>query len=692
MKTIHYIYTALTSVAMAVAFQACTPDKYDMGGRGVSSDDLVEGLAYTITHDTQNPNIVYLKSLMDRHYTSLWEHPQGRSQKADDTLKIAFPGTYNVVYGVMTPGGPVYGDTAHFTIDQFYAGFVSDKSWTMLTGGVDQAKTWIPDNGKYGMAKGEISYADPSTTVEYDNFSTNWDPDAGYTDATKEYMQSEMTFDLKGAANVEVKTAHDGKVEVKKGTFMLNLDNMTITFTDAELLHTNGWTKMTSNWKSGLKILKLTDNQLQVGILREKASSGEDPWWIIWNFVSKDYADNYVPEDQPDPVPSIDGDANTVMTTSNSKTWTLSTDSPYDWADLDGNLLNNFSKPADYQSTGWAAYDAKMAAGTSFKFTATSADGGRFTFQSYDGGKVEGTYTVDKNHDITFSEDLSAKISETPYTGWTSTMMLETASRKLRLLKTQTDVFGSVSDMWLGKRSTEKSEYTVYHFVLGGGSGSTVDADEVRKDYLTGGSARTWKVDVQHIPATWATDHVYDNITDGKRENYSSCTMPEWSGFNYSESDIAACGKFRLTFHKDGTLGVILADGTPVSSTWTYCKPDDYYGMPLVKFPAGLDLNFMLDGDAGAWLNFTTQTPPATTGMPDSQFLELYDFDLDANGNVTGVWLGMDNGHSTEGVSDSNPDPANWLKTLSNQRKVMHLVIDDSSNAKYHKIRRISRR
>lgn len=82
MKLSYYIYSLIASVLLI--FSACSPDEYDLGGKGLTVDDLVEGLAYTITHDSENPNIVYLESKLGDNYTALWEHPQGRSREEGD--------------------------------------------------------------------------------------------------------------------------------------------------------------------------------------------------------------------------------------------------------------------------------------------------------------------------------------------------------------------------------------------------------------------------------------------------------------------------------------------------------------------------------------------------------------------------------------------------------------------------------
>ena len=318
-KLIHTLQMALLAMLMGMT-AACTPDSYDLEAPDVASEDLVEGIAYTITHDSENPNIVYLRSLMPSSYQVCWEHPQGRAQGAEVTLQMPFEGEYEVRFGVQTRGGVVYGPTATFTIDSFYAGFVNDDLWTYLTGGVDQEKTWIFDNGEYGFAAGELTYADPSGTVTWNNWTANWDPGVGHT-GDDAIWESTMTFNLQGGANVTVYNSSSD--ETQTGTFMLNTDSHTITFTDCDLLHTPSWSDRTTNWRRDLQLLELDENHLRIGVMRDNS---EGPWWLIWNFVSKEYADNYVPEDQPDPEPTLpDGwqDMVSEVVTSEIK-WTMS--------------------------------------------------------------------------------------------------------------------------------------------------------------------------------------------------------------------------------------------------------------------------------------------------------------------------------------------------------------------------------
>lgn len=454
MKLNYYIYSLIAGVLLM--FSACTPDEYEMGSKAFAPEDLVEGVAYSVTHDANNPNIVYLKSLLGPEYTPLWEHPQGRSQEAEVTLKMPFEGTYEVTFGVETRGGVVYGAPTTFTIDDFCADFVTDPLWTMLTGGVDQEKVWIFDDGSYGYALGELTYADPSATQEWNNWAANWDPGKGHT-GDDAIWGSTMTFNLKGGANVTVYNSSSNATET--GTFMLDTDNHTITFTDCDLLHTPSWADRTSNWRRSLQLFELDENHLRIGVMRDNS---EGPWWLIWNFVSKEYADNYVPVDQPDPEPALpDGWKDAVSEISTTKiVWNMSPDVPFDWANLDGTLMNNFTA-GNYPD--WATLQPNL---DKLTMTLDSKDNS-YEFVMPDGTTVSGTYELDDKGIYTFSAGVPSY-----HIGGGDIMFAATAENQLRIL--QVNMLGDVlQGMWLGQRSTEKDEYIAYHFVPAAGSSSS---------------------------------------------------------------------------------------------------------------------------------------------------------------------------------------------------------------------------
>lgn len=47
MKLNYYIYTLIAGLVLMLS--ACSPDEYDMGKKTYVSDDLAEGIAYTVT-------------------------------------------------------------------------------------------------------------------------------------------------------------------------------------------------------------------------------------------------------------------------------------------------------------------------------------------------------------------------------------------------------------------------------------------------------------------------------------------------------------------------------------------------------------------------------------------------------------------------------------------------------------------
>lgn len=463
---------------VGVWISGCTPEEFEMGSIDVNPQDLVEGIAFKIEHDAENPNIVYLTSLMDGRYTPLWDHPQGRSQEKRVTLKIPFEGTYEVKFGVQTRGGVVFGAPATFTIDDFYAGFVDHELWTFLTGGVGKQKTWIHDNGQYGMAPGELSYADPSTTVEWGDFSPNWEPGAGHTDEDGFIWDSEMTFSLIGGAAINVSNAYAGGTKEEKGTFMIDVDNHTLTLVDAEIMHSQGWQNKTTNWSKGLKILALDENQLRVAVLREKEISGEDEWWLIWNYVSKEYAENYV---GVPPEPPYKGNANEDLTTSisTSKTWRVNMEAPYNWAGLDGTPLNVWIPGNDKPVfEGWEPpYDEALLSNISLTMTRTGENSGQFVWNVGTGETIAGVYTVDDKNWIDFGKDI--QIIEGM--DWIN---LDTDGGKLRIIRAEKDVNDQISVLHLGRINPGNAqEYMTLALVPGGtGGGSPTPGKEIAFD------------------------------------------------------------------------------------------------------------------------------------------------------------------------------------------------------------------
>lgn len=382
-----YLFTLLLLIA-------CSPDSYEMGSEDVAKADLKEGTAFSITHDANNPNIVYLKSLMDSRYQVSWIEPQGRSQEPEVELHIPFPGTYDVLFGVNTRGGVVYSDTVHFTVNSFYAGFVDNELYTNLTGGVGKSKTWIPDNGNYGLASGDVSYGSPSVTnAEWNNFTSNWDPGANHQDGTGTFGKSSWTFDLIDGAHVTTTTyAPDGSSATASGTYLLDTDNHRLNLTDVQLLHSPNWNNRTdaTGWASDIHIVTLTENQLRLAVLRNPETSGEGKWWLVFNFVSKDYADNYkAPEVEV--YPTMEDGWRDYVEPKNDKVTTYRL-TGFDWYKKDGTAMG---------------VTTEMAIGdiSDISIELNSGDGS-YTFTGINGAKQTGKYSLTSDGVYTFTPSL----------------------------------------------------------------------------------------------------------------------------------------------------------------------------------------------------------------------------------------------------------------------------------------------
>ena len=427
-----YINTFAAACLLAgIAATSCSPDEYDLGAPDYTSDDLVAGIAYTITPDASNPNIIYLESLLPSSYSCVWSHPQGRSQDPRVTLRMPFPGTYSVVFGIETRAGVVMGDTATFTIDGFCSDFVNNEYWTAISGGVGKSKKWIVDNGKYGFGGGEMTYANPNKPQEFNHWEKNWDPGYNYTKwGEAEMAASYMIFDLVGGANVQV---FDGK-NTWQGTYMLDTDNFTLSFTDAVLLHSPTYENTTSNWKNGLTIFELDENHMRVGVLREKATSGQDPWWVIWNFVSEDYANSFVYV-APEVYPKLAADWRDYFEqkTNREITYLLNDDVPYDWCNLDGSNKSIGINASPYLED------------FSLTLRYVDAETRVYSCEAPGGGSTSGTYTLDENGIFEFSPALPSFALDKD-----GKVMFD-APTQLRLMNYDVDSYsGKLTYAWLG--------------------------------------------------------------------------------------------------------------------------------------------------------------------------------------------------------------------------------------------------
>jgi hypothetical protein len=611
---------------------SCAPDEFFLGSVDVKPSDLVPGIAFKIEPDAQNPNIIHLRSLMDKKYTPLWDHPQGRSQSADVTLKIPFPGTYSVKFGVQTRGGVVYGEPATFSVQSFYAPFVQDEMWEMLSGGVDQEKTWYLDLDENGLSR---QFLGPLYFYGTDNGwlgdcmkeggdCWNWNPDfKGNSWLMNTADFGSMTFDLKGGAHVKVEHKTISSRGTETGTYMLDTENKTMRITDASPLHDSGRDKVVIDW-GNIKILSLTKDHMQLAVLRDPVLSGEGACLLVYNYISKEFKENWTPGVEVEPEPPYMGNANEDLTTSTTTTkkWILSSETPYNWTNLAGEFLNPWSTAQDYQNTGWAPYNINTIKNISLTLSKTGAKEGNYIFTDGSGKPIAGVYSVDDKNNLHFDKAISFTIAD-----WVS--LSTTSEKTLRVIRSEVDASGNMVGIWLGARDAVKDEYLAYHFLPSGAS--SADPLAAWRAALVGKTFvpdTNWFVDWVEFPPTfkggWTSSSTFGN-------DFTS------NGWVWDEKVKSVAESASLTFRTDGDEIKVdvkqKKDGLDYTASGTVkIDPDKNIltiSVPLVDYA----------GTAANWLP-TTNTKSISGSKNDWYFVSHGGSNL-SNIDSEGIWLGV---------------------------------------------------
>lgn len=453
------IFVALLSLVLA--FTACQPEEFTLG-KMFSKEDL----NYSITQNPDDPNMIILESLTPGA-TPLWITPMGRSTRVKDTLKIPFEGYYEFTYGVMSAGGYVQADVYPLTLTTTNLMYVDDPLWTLLSGGVGEEKTWLLDLDADGVSKffaGPLYfYGTDNGWLEggdagcYGDDCWNWNPDwPGNSWLMPAGDYGTMTFDLKGGANISVDHKMLGRVE--NGTYFLDADAKTLKMTDAGPLHDSGRDGQVVDW-GDITVMSLTENTMQLAVLRDEALSGEGPTLLTYNFISKEYADNWVPEDLPDPEPELpagwEDDISQVVSTEIK--WVLSSETPFNWCALDGSFLNNWNLPEDYPE--WTGFNASIPPSyANFSLTLNSDDH-TAVFVAPDGTTENGTYSLDEKGIYTF-EGVKPSFN---IVSWVN--LSTTEDNQWRIMQIEKDATGAIEGIWVGAKDPVKPEYMAYHLI-----------------------------------------------------------------------------------------------------------------------------------------------------------------------------------------------------------------------------------
>ncbi len=543
-----------------LAMYSCQPENVDLGSV-LSADDL----QFSVTQDSSDPNLVYLESKTEG-VTPLWQTPMGRSTSVYDTLKIAFKGDYQVIYGVESAGGYVEStDTFNFTLTTNNLSYVDDDLWTYLCGGVGSSKTWLLDLDEDGVSRyfnGPLYYYgtdDSWETVtegeELGDDADSWSWEASY-DASWMMEAGDygtMTFSLTNSASIEVNNPMLG--DTWSGSYYLDVDEHTLALTDAEIIHDATFADIVTDW-SNVTVLALTEDVMQLAVLRDNSDEGE--CLLSYNFISQDYFDNYVADDTEEEPDLPDGWKDDISAIYSIK-WVLSDETPFNWAELDGSLMYDWSSASDYES--WTGFDASVPDSyADFSLTMNSLDG-TVDMVLPDGTESSGTYTLDDDGIYTFS-------GINPYFQICSDNYLTvSADTTWQILDVEYED-GNVSGMWVGVLSDDESQYMCYLLVpeTSGSSDTEESGTELTVDNskILYGNLETdndkYRIEIYNAYGNTSTDSPIDPdavIIDNKVE------------ITFSISG--------LTF-VDGAVGSYETSGYLVNSDWTGYVPSQSIG------------------------------------------------------------------------------------------------------------------
>lgn len=428
MKLRTYIYSSLAAACMLMA--ACSPDDPGMSAPDLTPQDLVQGIAYSVTADENNN--VTLKSLLDKSYACYWTHPNGRALGNEVNFSLPFAGTYEVRFGVDTRGGIVYGEPYQFELTTNNMDLLSDPLYEYLTGGVGSSKRWVPLDKDYGVAHtvGPVTYCNPDdvlndgsgdTNIGINHMIPNWDP--GFQDwlipASSDYMKSYMEFALDNVNGCSI-TEYQGETGITtKGKYTLNISDKNhpvLSFTDAFAMHNTGFDETCANYTTDIVITELTPYVLQLATMR---TNSEGPWWIVWTFVAEDVKNGTVqiPSGEveyvlpTDPVaPEVDDLATKLFTTDingvnfqgDAMTFLISDEAAYDWMWWNGGSSSWESVVKGAYGLNWAPqWDADAAAEVELTL-ARKADGS----YTYTLGEQTGTVAIDGSK-LVFDQDIT---------------------------------------------------------------------------------------------------------------------------------------------------------------------------------------------------------------------------------------------------------------------------------------------
>lgn len=478
-----------------VVFTSCSDDDYKLGTLPDKSEITYE--VYQDLNLDPGGNTVIVKNTTPETILT-WNYGTGKSNKSVDTIQYAFKGDYTIDITATTGAGLVHLDPVTISVTDDNLNYVDDPLWTALSGGVGESKTWVLDLDAEGVSKyfvgpqyfygtdnGWLDGGQDGCYVEGGD-CWNWSPDyAGNSWLMPAADYGTMTFSLDGGPYVTVDHLTIPARGTESGSYFLDSNAKTLTMTDATILHPESIESCVDSW-ANMRIFSLTEDALQLGVLRKSSCDGAA--YLVYNFISKEYSDNWVPEDI---IPEVDegfdptfqpGELLQVLTggPAAGRFWKLDgSGNPVDW--LAGGIGWTTSSADSYD---WGWNDAWTDTATNSWIRFDQYGGSQNYYKNQNGVETTGTFTINEDtNEITLS-DAGTLI------GVDGHWMSPTTST-FTVIKAVPNDFESFG-LWFGTSYDEgKDEWLTFHYIINndvsggggtGGGGSGGDGTEIPFD------------------------------------------------------------------------------------------------------------------------------------------------------------------------------------------------------------------
>ncbi|MFT2009954.1 hypothetical protein ACMA1I_14855 [Pontibacter sp. 13R65] len=455
---------------------ACQDDNYELG-RMLDKSEIKFRVEQARNIDPGGNTVILINETPGT--ISMWDYGTGRSERRVDTVRFAFQGEYVIKFSAATAGGIVEMDPVTIQVTEDNLNYVNDPLWTALSGGVGNEKEWVLDtDGKFfagplsffGVNNGWLLEGNEEweggPTGCYGEDCWTWGPDAAWArdNAMAAGDYGVMTFSLKGSPSFKAVKPMEGGI-TQNGTYFLNVSTKRLTINNASILRgykpsRNGLTGI-SNWTNYV-VLSLDENSMQLGVIRDRDVDGEGVAMISYNFISKEYSDNWVPSGPP-PVDEgynptfAPGQLLNMLTggASSGRVWTLDAKgNPVDWIAGGIGWTESAASSSDW---GWNGTWETAVANSWIRF---DRFGGTQNYTRHQrGATTTGTFTInEETNEITLSNNNT--LLQNP-DSWMSP-----SASTIKVVKAFPNDF-QTKGIWFGTSyDAGKDEWLAFHYVL----------------------------------------------------------------------------------------------------------------------------------------------------------------------------------------------------------------------------------